>query len=67
MPLSASFALMSSIQSNVRTNQADVVSYLLAKVDEGDFKFNKIEAFVKPQSDYIIKGGEYYAERNNFV
>lgn len=62
IPLSASFALLSSIQSNVRTAQADVVSYLLSKVDEGSYKFNKVEPIVIPRSDYVIKGGEYYAE-----
>lgn len=62
LPLSACFALMSSIQSNVRTFQADVVSYLLSKVDEGSYKFNKVEEIVIPRSDYVIKGGEYYAQ-----
>ncbi|MCU4174483.1 gliding motility protein GldM [Carboxylicivirga sp. N1Y90] len=62
LPLSASFALMSSMQSNVRTGQADVVSYLLSKVDEGSYKFNKVEEIVIPRSSYVIKGGEYYAQ-----
>ncbi|MBS2098201.1 type IX secretion system motor protein PorM/GldM [Carboxylicivirga linearis] len=62
LPLSASFALLSSIQSNVRSTQADVVSYLLSKVDEGSYKFNKVEPIVIPRSDVVIKGGEYYAE-----
>nr|WP_321406106.1 gliding motility protein GldM [uncultured Carboxylicivirga sp.] len=62
LPLSASFALLSSIQSNVRSTQADVVAYLLSKVDEGSYKFNKVEQIVIPRSDVVIKGGEYYAE-----
>nr|WP_321453692.1 gliding motility protein GldM [uncultured Carboxylicivirga sp.] len=62
LPLSASFALLSSIQSNVRSSQADVVSYLLSKVDEGSYKFNKVEPIVIPRSNVVIKGGEYYAE-----
>jgi gliding motility-associated protein GldM len=62
LPLSASFALMSGIQSNVRATQADVVSFLLSEIDEGTFKFNKVEAFVIPNSNYILQGDEYYAE-----
>ncbi len=62
LPLSASFALLSSIQSNVRTGQADVISYLLSKVDEGSYKFNKVEEIVIPRSNYVFKGGEYYAQ-----
>ena len=42
LPLSASFALMSSIQSNVRITQADLISHLLSEIDEGTFKFNII-------------------------
>ncbi len=62
LPLSASFALLSSIQSNIRTGQADVVSHLLSKVDEGSYKFNKVEEIVIPSSDYVIKGSEYTAQ-----
>ncbi len=62
LPLSASFALMTSIMSNIRTTQADVVSHLLTKIDEGDFKFNKIESIVIPNSEYVIRGGQYTAK-----
>ncbi|MCG8581931.1 MAG: hypothetical protein MI866_18535, partial [Bacteroidales bacterium] len=46
LPLSASFALLSSIQSNVRNTQADVSSYLLSSIDENTYKFNKIRSVV---------------------
>ncbi|WP_430812017.1 MULTISPECIES: gliding motility protein GldM [unclassified Carboxylicivirga] len=62
LPLSASFALLSSIQSNVRNTQADVTNYLLNSIDEGSFKFNKVESLVIPRSDVVIQGGEYRAE-----
>lgn len=62
LPLSASLALMSSIQSNLRNAQSDVVSYLLTKIDEGSFKFNTIDPIVIPNSNYIIKGGKYTAK-----
>jgi gliding motility-associated protein GldM len=62
LPLSASFALISSIQSNIRNTQADVSNYLLNKIDEGSFKFNKVEPIIIPRSDIVIKGGEYRAE-----
>ncbi|WP_439182918.1 gliding motility protein GldM [Carboxylicivirga taeanensis] len=62
LPLSASFALLSSIQSNIRNTQADIASYLLNSIDEGSFKFNKVESIVIPRSDVVIKGGEYHAE-----
>jgi gliding motility-associated protein GldM len=62
LPLSASFALLSSIQSNVRNTQADVTSYLLNKIDENTYKFNKIEPLVIPKSSIVIKGDKYSAE-----
>ncbi len=63
LPLSASFALMSSIQSNVRTTQADLISHLLSEIDEGTFKFSKIEPIVMPTTgNVVIKGGTYEAD-----
>ena len=62
LPMSASFALMSSIQSDVRTAQADVVNYLLTGIDEGTFKFTKIEPIIKPVSNIVIQGDTYEAD-----
>lgn len=62
LPLSASFALLSSIQSNIRNAQADVTNYMLNRIDEGSFKFNKVEPIVIPRSEIVIRGGEYRAE-----
>lgn len=62
LPMAASMALLSQIQTDVRNMQSDVVRYLYTKIDEGSFKFNSIEPLVIPRSDYIMRGGEYYAE-----
>lgn len=62
IPLSASMALLSQIQADVRNMEADVVRYLFTRIDEGSFKFNSIEPLVIHRSDYVIQGDEYYAE-----
>ncbi|MFO8001391.1 MAG: gliding motility protein GldM [Marinilabilia sp.] len=62
LPMSATLALMSQIQSEVRNMESELVRYLYGKIDEGSFVFNSIEPLVIPRSDYIIKGDEYYAE-----
>ena len=62
LPIAATLALMSQLQSEVRNAESDVVRYLYAKIDEGSFVFNKIEAIVIPRSEYVIRGDEYYAE-----
>ncbi|WP_291857463.1 gliding motility protein GldM [Marinilabilia sp.] len=62
LPMSAVMALMSQLQSEVRNMESDMVRYLYAKIDEGSFKFNSVEAIVIPRSEYVIRGDEYYAE-----
>ncbi len=62
LPLSASFALLSSIQSNVRNMQADVMAGLLTGIDENTYKFNKIRSVVKPSSSMVLKGDKYSVE-----
>ena len=62
LPLSASFALLSGIQSNIRNAQADVNSYLLSNIDENTYKFNKIRPIVKPNSSMVLKGDKYSVE-----
>jgi gliding motility-associated protein GldM len=62
LPVSASMALMSQLQSEVRNMESDVVRYLYGKIDEGAFVFNSIEPLVIPRSEYVIRGDEYYAE-----
>lgn len=62
VPMAASMALLSQIQTDVRNMQSDVVRYLYTKIDEKSFKFNSIEPLVIPKSDYVMRGGEYYAE-----
>lgn len=62
LPISATLALMSQLQSEVRNMESDVVRYLYGKIDEGAFVFNKVEAIVIPRSEYVIRGDEYYAE-----
>ncbi|MDR2927364.1 MAG: gliding motility protein GldM [Cytophagaceae bacterium] len=62
IPLAASMALLSQLQSTTRNLESDVVRYLYTGIDEGSFKFNKIEPLVIQRSNYVIAGDEYYAE-----
>ncbi len=62
LPISASMALMSQLQSEVRNMESDMIRYLYGKIDEGSFVFNRIEPLVIPRSEYVIRGDEYYAE-----
>jgi len=63
LPLSASFALLSSIQSNVRTTQADLIGHLLSEIDEGTFKFTAIDPIIMPTTgNVILKGSTFEAD-----
>ncbi|MCQ2201259.1 MAG: gliding motility protein GldM [Bacteroidales bacterium] len=62
IPLAASMALLSNMQSNVRNAEADIVQYLYSSIDKASFKFNKIEPLIIPKSSYVIQGGVYEAD-----
>ena len=62
LPLASVITILSKMQSDVRNTEAEILSYLLSQIDAGSFKFNKIEAVVLSNSDYIFKGQEYKAK-----
>ncbi len=62
LPLAATMGLMSNMQANVRNTEADVVTFLYKKIDEASFKFNAIKALAIPESNYVLRGGQYKAD-----
>jgi gliding motility-associated protein gldM len=62
IPLIATLPQLTKVQVDVLNAEADVMSFLLNRVDAGDFKFNKITSVVIPNSDFVLRGGEFKAE-----
>lgn len=62
IPLIATLPQLTKVQVDVLNAEADVMSFLLNRVDAGDFKFNKISSVVIPNSDFVLRGGEFKAE-----
>lgn len=62
LPVAGAITMLSKIQTDIRNTEADILSYLYGQIDAGSFKFNKIEAIVKSNSNYILKGQTYEAE-----
>ena len=62
LPLIAVTTILSKMQSDVRNAESDMLRYLFNKIDAGSIKFNKLEATVIPNSNYILKGNEYKAQ-----
>lgn len=61
IPLIAVMTLMSKLQADVRNAESDAITFLYNQIDAGSFSFNKLEATVIPNSNYIMRGNEYEA------
>jgi gliding motility-associated protein GldM len=62
IPLAATMPIMSKLQGDVRNAESEVIQYLLNQIEAGSFTFNKLEATVIPNSNYVIQGNEYKAD-----
>ncbi len=62
LPLIAVVANMSKLQNDIRMSESSVVSYLLAQVGAGEWKFNKLEAIVYAKKGYVLQGEPYEAQ-----
>jgi gliding motility-associated protein GldM len=62
VPIAGVISIMSGLQINVKNAESEALRYLYREIDAGSFKFNRLEATVIPNSNYVIKGNEYKAE-----
>lgn len=61
-PLVACITILSKMQMDIKTAEANVVDYLLKQVDKETLKFDTVAAKVIPQSNYVLLGEEYKAD-----
>jgi gliding motility-associated protein GldM len=61
VPVVAGITILSKIQTDIRTLENEMVTRMLTGVEAKTFKFNTLEAIVKPQSSYVTSGGTYRA------
>ncbi|MCI9606670.1 MAG: gliding motility protein GldM [Muribaculaceae bacterium] len=61
-PVVAAVALLSKLQNDVLYAEGEALSSLASAVDAGDVRVNRINAFVIPESRYVMKGNPYRAE-----
>jgi gliding motility-associated protein GldM len=62
MPVGASITILTKMQNDVRTTEGQLVQYLMDRTDAGDLRVNKLNAYVIPNSNYVIRGGKYSAQ-----
>lgn len=61
-PLAAILPFLTDYQAKIRNIETDVISHLEKNIGAQDIKFNKVEAVVVANSNYVTQGGEYRAE-----
>ena len=61
-PLAGAITLLSKIQTDIRSTESDIISYLFNQIEAESFKFNKLRAEVFAPSSYILKGDTYKAQ-----
>ena len=62
MPLAAAVTLLTKIQNDIRFVEGETLSTLLTNVDVGDYRVNKIQAFIVPKSQIVTSGTPYEAQ-----
>ena len=62
MPVGASITILTKMQNDVRSTESQVIQYLMDQTDAGDLRVNKLNAYVIPNSNYVIRGGKYSAQ-----
>ena len=62
MPVGASITILTKMQNDVRSTESEIIQYLMDQTDAGDLRVNKLNAYVIPNSNYVIRGGRYTAQ-----
>jgi gliding motility-associated protein GldM len=62
LPLVYVITMLSKIQLDVRNAETEVINYLFTQIDKSNFKFNKLDAIVIPNSNYVTLGSDYEAK-----
>lgn len=61
MPLAAAITMLTKIENDVRSSEGEALANILHNVDGGDFRVNRLNAYIIPESDIVIQGGAYNA------
>ena len=61
MPAIAAITLLTKLQNDLRYVEGEVLNSLITNVDAGDIRVNQVEAFVIPESRFVMSGSNYKA------
>src|SRR5690554_4437367 len=61
MPLAAAVTLLTKIENDIRLSEGEALASLLQSVDMGDFRLNRLNAWLIPTSETVLQGSSYNA------
>lgn len=61
MPAIAAVTMLTKLQNDIRQAESEALANLITNVDIGDVRVNKLEAYVIPNSNMVMRGGKYSA------
>lgn len=61
-PLISVLSTLTTIQSNIKNSEAQVIDMLQDNIDAGTIKFTGFRAMVQPKSNYVLQGETYTAD-----
>ena len=62
MVLNATITVLSKMQNDIRATEGQMVQYLMGNADAMDLRVNKLQAYIIPKSDYVMRGAKYSAQ-----
>ncbi|MDR0427323.1 MAG: gliding motility protein GldM [Dysgonamonadaceae bacterium] len=62
VPMAAAIAFLTKMQNDIRYAEGEVLADLRKNIDIDDFRVNKIEAFVIPEAQTVMRGTPYRAD-----
>jgi gliding motility-associated protein GldM len=61
MPVAAAVTLLTKLQNDIRYAESEVLNELVKNIDIKDLRVNSVEAFVIPESKFVMRGSSYKA------
>lgn len=61
-PVVAALTLLTKLQNDIKYAEGEALANLLAQVDAGDMRVNRLAAFVIPESRFVMRGSRYSAD-----
>lgn len=62
MPVAAAVTLLSKLQSDIRYAEGEVLHTLVSNIDMKDIRVNKLDAFVIPNAQTVVRGDKFSAQ-----